>query len=168
MDTDRDLPATTAGTPIHDMAHSPTGNLWWLLPPAAALCYPLTVKALYESGKLLHRVSGPGDAVAWLAIVVSVGLVYSVPAVGIGVAYRLGRDERTSSSELLTRRLAHLAVASPPLFVLIGVVCYLLHAPNGDSVFWCILWLAALAAAACAMSRHGTNRPASSTANPFR
>jgi hypothetical protein len=62
MDTDRDLPATTAGTPTHDMAHSLTGNLWWLLPPAPALCYPLTVKALFESGKLLHRVSGPGDA----------------------------------------------------------------------------------------------------------
>jgi hypothetical protein len=99
-------------------------------------------KALFGSGKLLHRVSGPGDAVAWLAIVVSVGFVYSVPAVGIGVAYLLGRDERTSSSELLARRLAHLAVASPPLFVLIGVVFYLLHARNGDSVFWWILWLA--------------------------
>jgi hypothetical protein len=141
MDTDRDLPATTAGTPTHDMAHSLTGNLWWLLPPAPALCYPLTVKALFESGKLLHRVSGPGDAVAWLAIVVSVGFVYSVPAVGISVAYLLGRDERTSSSELLARRLAHLAVASPPLFVLIGVVFYLMHAPNGDSVFWWIPWL---------------------------
>src|SRR5215831_3530365 len=163
----RDLPATTAGTPTHDMAHALTGNLWWLLPPAAALLYPLTVKALYESGKLLHRVSGPGDTVAWLAIAVSVGLVYGVPAVGIGVAYLLGRDERTSSSALLARRLAHLAVASPSLFVLIGVVFYLLHAPDGDSVFWVILWLAALAAAAWAMRRQGMDKPASSTPNPI-
>jgi hypothetical protein len=79
-----------------------------LLPPAAALLYPLTIKALYESGKLLHRVSGPGETIAWLAIAVSVGFAYGVPAVGIGVAYRLGRDERTSSSELIARRLAHL------------------------------------------------------------
>jgi hypothetical protein len=166
MDTDRDLQPATTGTPTHDMADSLTGNLCWLVPPAAALCYPLTVKALYESGKLLHRVGGPGDAAAWLAIVVSVALVYSVPAVGIGAAYLLGRDERTSSSELLARRLAHLAVAAPPLFVLIGVVFYLLHAPNGDSVFWWILWLAALAAAAWAMRRQGTDGPASSTPNP--
>jgi hypothetical protein len=75
------------------------------------LFYPQAVKALYESGKLLHQASGPGDAVAWPAIVVSVGLTYSVPAVGIGVAYLLGRHESTSSSELLARRLAHMAVA---------------------------------------------------------
>lgn len=138
----------------------------WLLPPAAALFYPQTVRVLYESGKLLHRASGLGSAVALLAIVASVGLVYGVPAVGIGVAYLLGRRERTSSSELLARRLAHLAVASPPLFVFIGVVFYLLHAPNGDSVFWWILWLGVLGAAAWAMRRQGTDRPASSTPNP--
>src|SRR5215469_17494495 len=100
-------------------AHSLTGNLWWLLPPAAALFYPQALRSLYESGKLLHRASGPAEVLAWLALVVSVGLVYSVPAGGIAVAYLLGRHERTSSSELLARRLAHLAVASPPLFVLI-------------------------------------------------
>jgi len=32
----RDLAAGTAGTLTHDMAHSRTGNLWWLLPPVAA------------------------------------------------------------------------------------------------------------------------------------
>ena len=48
----------------------------------------------------------------------------------------------------MARRLAHLAVASPPLFVLIGVVFYLLHASSGDSVLWWTLWLTALTAAA--------------------
>jgi hypothetical protein len=71
-------------------AHSLTGNLWWLLPPTAALLYPRAVRLLYESGKLLHRASWPADAVAWLAIVFSVGLIYSVPAMGISVAYLLG------------------------------------------------------------------------------
>jgi hypothetical protein len=51
------------------------------------LFYPKAVEGLYESGKLLHRADGPGDAVAWLAIVLSVALVCSVPAVGISVAY---------------------------------------------------------------------------------
>src|SRR5262249_52784737 len=72
------------------------------------------------------------------------------------------------SSELLARRLAHLAVASPSLFVLIGVVSYLLHSANGDSVFWRILWLAALAAAAWAMSRQGRDRPASPMPAPLQ
>ena len=37
----RDLPTTTEGIRTHAMrAHSLIGNLWWLLPPAAALFYP--------------------------------------------------------------------------------------------------------------------------------
>jgi hypothetical protein len=156
---------TREGTSTHaGEAHSLTGKVWWLLPPAAALFYPQALRALYESGKLLHRASGPPEALAWLAIALSVGLVYSVPAVGIGVAYLLGQQERTSSSELLARRLAHLAVAAPPLFVLIGVVFYLLYSANGDSVFWLILWLPALAAA-WAMRRQGTHTAASTAPN---
>jgi hypothetical protein len=161
--------ATTDGTLTHSIpADSPAGKLWWLLPPATALFYPQAVRALYESGKLMHQASGLGLAVAWLAIVLSIGLIYSVSAVGIGIAWLLGRHESTSSSELLARRLAHMAVASPPLFVLFGVVFYLLHAPTGDSVFWWILWLTALAAAAWSTRRQTENTRAPSTSNPIR
>jgi len=164
----RDLPTTTEGTRTRAMrAHSLIGNLWWLLPPAAALFYPQAVRALYESGKLLDRASGPVEAVAWFATAVAVLLIYGVPAASIGVAYLLGRHERTSSSELLARRLAHLAVASPSLFVLIGVVFYLLHSPNGDSVFWSILWLTALAVAAWTMRRKAIDTPTRSIPAPI-
>ena len=125
METNRDLPITTEGTLTR--AHSLTGNLWWLLPPAAALFYPQAVRTLYVTGKLLHREGGSGGAVVWIVIVVAAALVYSVPAAGIVVAYLLGRQERTSSWEVMVRRLAHLAVASPPLFVLIGVVFFLTY-----------------------------------------
>lgn len=55
----RDLPTTGEDTRAHAVrAHSLTANLWWLLPPAAALFYPQAVRALYESDKLLHRASG--------------------------------------------------------------------------------------------------------------
>ena len=78
----RDLPTTTEGTRTRAMrAHSLIGDLWWLLPPAAALFYPQAVRALYESGKLLHRASGPVEAVAWFATAVAVLLIYGVPAV---------------------------------------------------------------------------------------
>jgi len=78
----RDLPTTTEGTRTRAMrAHSLIGDLWWLLPPAAALFYPQAVRALYESCKLLDRASGPVEAVAWLATAVAVLLIYGVPAV---------------------------------------------------------------------------------------
>jgi hypothetical protein len=87
-------------------ATSLRGDLWWLLPPIAALFYPVAVRALYESGKLLHRTGGLSVAIAWFAIVVSLVLVYGVPAVSIWVANLLGRHEGSSPSELLARRLA--------------------------------------------------------------
>jgi len=59
----RNLPATTPRTPARGRVHSFTGRLWWLLPPAAALLYPSTLKVLYESGKLLHGVSGRHDTI---------------------------------------------------------------------------------------------------------
>jgi hypothetical protein len=165
METNRTLPTTTAGALSHDWTHFLNGSIWWALPPVAALFYPLTVKGLYESGKLLHRASGPTEALALLAMAVSLGSVYGVPAMGIYVAYLLGRDERTSSSKLLARRLAHLAVASPSLFVLIGVVFYLLHAANGDAVLWWILWIAALISALWAIRKQDTDTPASTAPN---
>jgi hypothetical protein len=87
--------------------------------------------------------------------------------VSIYVAYLLGRHETFSSSELLARRLAHLAVAAPSLFVLIGVVFILLHSTNGASVFWWILWLTALAAVAWALRRQGTATLAPFTPAPI-
>jgi len=144
--------------------HSLTGNLWWLLSPATALFYPLAVRGLHESGQRLRRDSGPGDAAAWMVLAISVALVYGVPAVSIWVAYLLGRHERTSQSELLAHRLAHLTVACPSLFVLIGVVFYLLHSAN-ESVFWWIFWLAVLAISVWNMRRQRTEMPASSLPN---
>jgi len=145
-----------------------SGNLWWLLPAIAALFYPVEVRALYESGKLLHRTGGLSVAIAWLAIAVSLVLVYGVPAVSIWVANLLGRHEGSSSSELLARRIAHLAVASPPLFVLIGVIFYMLHSAHGDYVIWPILWLTLLTAAAWTMGRRQDIETfASSAPNPI-
>ena len=133
------------------MAKSWTGAsrpFWWLLPPVAALLYPHAVAALYESGRLLNRATGRNEALPWLAITVSAVLVYGVPAVGFGVASKLGRSQRASSAQLRARRIAHLTVASPALFVLLGVVLFLLHIGNGESALWSIGWLGLLAAAA--------------------
>jgi hypothetical protein len=159
--------ATTKDAPTHAViGHSLIGHLWWLLPPVAALFYPQAVKCLYVSGKLLHQAIGLRDLIAWLAIAVSVSLVYGVPAAGIALAYLLGRHERTSRPELLARRVAHLAVACPSLYVLIGVVFYLLHSAN-ESAFWWILWLNVVAATAWNIRRQSTDKAACSMPRPI-
>ena len=133
----------------------------WLLPAAAALFYPQAVRALYESGRLL----GEGRW-AWVAVAISCAVVYGVPAAGIVVAYLLGRRDRISSAELTARRLSHLAVATPSLFVLIGVMFFLLHS-NGVAVFWWGLWLTVLAVGVWAARRAGAESLVSPRPNPI-
>jgi hypothetical protein len=123
----------------------PATRLWWLIPAIAAFAYPYFVMALYNSGQLLsHAANASSMLVAWISMFVAVMLTYGVPAISLAVAVALGRLDTPSRAQLRARRLAHLAFASPSLFVFIGVVFYLLGSANGDYLFWALLWAAAL------------------------
>jgi hypothetical protein len=124
----------------------PAARVLWSIPALAAFAYPYFVMALYNSGQLLSHASDTSSMlVAWLAMFVAVVLTYGVPAISLAVAVALGRLDTLSRAQLRVRRLAHLAFASPSLFVFIGVVFYLLGSANGDYLFWALLWIAALA-----------------------
>ena len=124
---------------------SPATRLLCSIPAIAAFGYPYFVMALYNSGQLLsHTSSASSTIVAWISMFVAVVLVYGVPAVSLAAAVALGRLDTPSRVQLRARRLAHLAFASPSLFVFIGVVFYLLGSANGDYLFWALLWAAAL------------------------
>jgi succinate dehydrogenase/fumarate reductase cytochrome b subunit len=132
-------------------------SLATLIPPATALLYPWIVASLYRSGQLLEHASGPlGSAIAWAATILAGALVYGVPAVSLAVAAALAPIERPSAVQLLARRAAHLAFASPSLFVLIGVVFYLLHRPSADYLAWTILWLAVIGVVAASPHKAAT------------
>jgi hypothetical protein len=112
------------------------------LPTAAALLYPLAPLALYESGRQFALASNTTDKLATGALLsIAIGLTYSVPALSLAVIVKSGDD-------IQARRFAHLAFAAPPLFVLIGVLFYMLKIPNGDYAFWAIAWLSVLGCAA--------------------
>ena len=143
-------------------AGQPASRLWWSIPAIAAFAYPYFVLALYNSGQLLSHASNAGGIlVAWIAMFVAVVLVYGVPAISLAIAIGLGRMDAPSRAQLRARRLAHLAFASPSLFVFIGVVFYLLGSANGDYLFWALLWAAALMIIA-----GSTDAKAATTAGP--
>jgi hypothetical protein len=73
------------------------------------------------------------------AVGASLLLVYGVASLAFAVAYHLGRVGGPSSRR--ARMTAQLAVASPPLFTLIGVAFYLIGLPNGDYVLWGLTWI---------------------------
>jgi hypothetical protein len=99
-------------------------------PALAALLYPLMLLTLHQSGQqFLHAPDTAGRLGAGLLLGVAVALVYGVPTLSLAAILKSGRD-------VLARRLAHLAFAAPPLFVLIGVLFYMLELPKGDYVAW--------------------------------
>ena len=112
----------------------------WLFPAIAALLYPLTLAGLHRSGLYFVKATLAGDrAVAIALMAITAMLVYSVPIIAF-LAIERARDLRA-------KRIAHLAFAAPPLFVVIGVFFYMLNMPQADYVTWAILWIAVLAAA---------------------
>jgi hypothetical protein len=111
----------------------------WPVPAVATLLYPATLFVLYCS---FDPYRGPaqtsGRFVSAIALATSLLLVYGVCALAFAVAYHLGRVGDSSSHQ--ARITAHLAVASPPLFTLIGVAFYIMGVPNGDYVIWGVIW----------------------------
>jgi len=130
----------------------------WGAPAVAALLYPLALAAMFRSAELVHEHAVGAGVVGFI---VSLSLSLAVPAVALRVAYLLGHVDAASAGEIRARRLAHLAVASPPLFTLIGVALYLAHAPaNGDYALWALIWLAVLAAIPFGRAGVASTRPA--------
>jgi hypothetical protein len=112
----------------------------WPVPAVAALFYPAALFALFRSFGLYRETAPTSDRLlSAAAIGASLLLVYGIAALAFAVAYQLGRAGGPSSRR--ARMTAHLAVASPPLFTLIGVAFYIMGVPNGDYVLWGIIWI---------------------------
>jgi hypothetical protein len=111
------------------------------IPAVAALFYPAALFALYRSFGLLHDAAGSDQ---WLLGAVAVGasliLTYGIPTLSFVIAYQLGAVPLLSP---IARKTAHLAVACPPLFTLIGVAFYIAGLSNADYVLWGIIWIGA-------------------------
>jgi hypothetical protein len=111
------------------------------IPAVAALFYPAALFGLYRSFGLVHDAT---ESDQWLLGMVAAGvslmLTYGIPALSFVIAYRLGALQLLSP---IARKTAHLAIASPPLFTLIGVAFYIAGLSNADNVLWGIVWIGA-------------------------
>lgn len=110
------------------------------MPVIVALVYPAALHLFFtcESGLKGSTTAAP---ILWVGILVSLALAFSAPVVGLYTAYH------ASGNSIFHRRLrliSYLAVASPPLFTLIGVYFdFLIGIANSDYVVWGCLWTAA-------------------------
>jgi hypothetical protein len=102
-----------------------------LAPAAAAICYPFLLRAFHAVvGTQAATPSPPAIFAATLILAVAFG----VPFLALALACRSDADSGA-------RRLAYAGVATPTLFVFLGVVQALIHSPLPDELVWCALWL---------------------------
>jgi hypothetical protein len=122
-------------------------------PTVAALLYPASVVGVYLSGRLAHAHPGMPASLALAALLIA---VFSVPLYGLAEALRFGRIEAPTVGEHRLRWLAHLVVATPPLFGAFGVIFSLLQKPFADYAAWAVIWAGLVA---YAYRQAGDNRP---------
>jgi hypothetical protein len=111
-----------------------------LIPAAAAICYPFLLNAFHEIVGT-QAVSPPPLAIPSAAFIMVVAFL--LPFLGIALACR-------PASHPGSRRLAYASVASPTLYVFLGVVQALIKSPIPDEVVWCAIWVAMAIWSQCA------------------
>ncbi|RXH24159.1 hypothetical protein XH99_29210 [Bradyrhizobium nanningense] len=103
-----------------------------LVPAGAAICYPFLLDAFHAIvGTQAINLSPLAIAGATFILLVA----FVVPFLGIALACR-------PTSDSGSRRLAYASVASPTLYVFLGVVQALIKSPIPDEIVWCVIWLA--------------------------
>ncbi|WP_233836398.1 hypothetical protein [Paraburkholderia sp. ZP32-5] len=139
-----------------------TASLYWhFAPTVLALGYPWYLARFYdEAGN--HHVMGALFAVA---------LVFAVPVSAFFSLLSLARLERSEGKAVILRRLAHFTFASPPLFVIVGVLLYLMKINGADGKVWLGIWACVIVGSMLALSieRSDTSRsPSIPNTGPVR
>ncbi|HVF17399.1 MAG TPA: hypothetical protein VNA21_10815, partial [Steroidobacteraceae bacterium] len=120
-------------------ALSPTRKLVALAPLVAALAYPFLLKGFHAG------IGQVNNVIAWGSAAFCLLAAFAMPMFALVCARELSRSERTAPFNVRARRLAYLAMAAPPLFVLTGVARGLLGRPLSDATVWIGFWLLAAA-----------------------
>ncbi|GGC89077.1 hypothetical protein [Undibacterium terreum] len=124
---------TNAASFIRDSGLS--HRLWYLAPAFASIFYPLLLAGFTRS-------VNASDS-HFLLSTFMLALVFSVPGLGLYVSLKAGRNAHPGYGELLAKRAALLAIASPPLYTALGVLLYMAGDPVKDSTLWILLWITA-------------------------
>jgi hypothetical protein len=120
------------------MTPTATANRFWIVltPALTSLAYPVVLRAAH----VLYKAQFPAGKYlsAMMLVLISV-----LPGAGIWLVWK-GGGTPSSSFELRTRRFALLALAAPPLFVLLAFLLAHLDHPMPELAAWTVIWVGAL------------------------
>jgi hypothetical protein len=124
----------------------------------AMLLYPVWLELFHFAGRVaVGAGTVSAQSLAWAGVVLFLLLAFALPVLGFVLA-RANSKLPLSRRELFSRRIAHLAFATPSLYVAAGGYRGLLGLKTQELILWAILWLAFAAIALMRVPSH--ERPA--------
>lgn len=128
----------TASSAMTRFTSSPAVAWVWIPCVLAALAYPHLLATFHYQFN-----SADGSRVLALPAMI---LAFGVSGLGLLGAFASGRNGLQGPRVRIARRIAHLVVAVPPLFVFMGVLLFLMRVEGKDVAVWTAVWLAVAAA----------------------
>jgi hypothetical protein len=116
-------------------------RLWLLVPALCALAYPSLLSLLSSGLVLVHGSASPNGVIVWVSVIASLTLALAVMLVSFVFGLALGSSHvRDDPEGCRARSVAHLAFATPSLYVGFENVAGVLRAPSAVPVAWLIFW----------------------------
>lgn len=116
-------------------------RLWLVVPALCALAYPSLLSLLSSGLVLVHGSASPNGVIVWVSVIASLTLALAVMLVSFVFGLALGSPHVRGDPEgCRARSIAHLAFATPSLYVGFGNVAGVLQAPSAAPIAWLVFW----------------------------
>jgi hypothetical protein len=114
-------------------------RLLLVIPVLCALAYPALLSLLSSGLVLVHGSASSDGAIGWVAVIAALTLAMAVMLVSFVFGRTLGSHVGCPQGRR-ARSIAHLAFATPSLYVGFGNVAGVLHAPSAVPIAWTVFW----------------------------
>jgi len=115
-------------------------RLLLVIPALCALAYPSLLNLLSAGLVLAHGSASPNGVIAWVTVIASLTLALAVMLVSFVFGLALGSPHVGTPEDFRARSIAHLAFATPSLYVGFANVGGVLHAPSAVPIAWLFFW----------------------------
>jgi hypothetical protein len=116
-------------------------RLWLIVPALCALAYPSLLSLLSSGLVLVHGSASPNGMIVWVAVIASLTLALTVMLVSFVFGLALASPHVGDDPEgCRARSIAHLAFATPSLYVGFENVAGVLQAPSAAPIAWLLFW----------------------------
>jgi hypothetical protein len=115
-------------------------RLLLVIPALCALAYPSLLSLLSAGLVLVHGSASPDGVIVWVTVIASLTLALAVMLVSFVFGRALGSPHAGSPEGGHARSIAHLAFATPSLYVGFANVAGVLRTPSAVPIAWSIFW----------------------------